>query len=310
MSIDRRTFVTSAAAASAAIATGHSVLSAPFPPGPPKVKIHAVQTGRVRVKRAQIAPTWHGLARLVAPMIESEWADWLPTYAWVIDHAEGVIVVDTGAAEHLLSLPRWHPYFQRAVCFDIQREQELGPQLRKLGIGLRDLRKVVLTHLHIDHDAGLRDVVGSTIYASRGEVDNASGLRGRLMGYLPERWPKGFDPKALDFAEAPFGPFPRSRFLTEAGDVIAVPTPGHTSHHLSVIVMEGETAIMLAGDASYSETQMLEGRIDGVGTDEDTEIESLARIAKLTRMIPTVYLPTHDPLSADRLLQRRYVTHA
>jgi len=274
------------------------------------VKIHAVQTGRVRVKRAQIAPTWHGLARLVAPMVESEWADWLPTYAWVIDHAEGVIVVDTGAAEHLLSLPSWHPYFQRAVCFDIQREQELGPQLRKLGIGLRDLRKVVLTHLHIDHDAGLRDVVGSTIYASRGEVDNASGLRGRLMGYLPERWPKGFDPKALDFAEAPFGPFPRSRFLTEAGDVIAVPTPGHTSHHLSVIVMEGETAIMLAGDASYSETQMLEGRIDGVGTDEDTEIESLARIAKLTRMIPTVYLPTHDPLSADRLLQRRYVTHA
>ena len=47
-----------------------------------------------------------------------------------------------------------------------------------------------------------------------------------------------------------------------------------------------------------------------VGTDEDTEIDALARIAKFTRMIPTVYLPTHDPLSADRLLQRRYVTHA
>jgi len=310
MSIDRRTFVTSAVAASAVIATGHGALSATFPLGPPKVKIHAVQTGRVRVKRAQIAPTRHGLARLAAPLIESEWADWLPTYAWVIDHAEGVIVVDTGAAEHLLSLPSWHPYFQLAVRFDIQREQELGPQLRKLGIGVRDVRKVVLTHLHIDHDAGLHDVVGSAIYASRGEVDNASGLRGRLMGYLPERWPKGFDPKALDFAVSPFGPFPRSRCLTEAGDVIAVPTPGHTSHHLSVIVMEGETAIMLAGDASYSEVQMLEGRIDGVGADEDAELETLARIAKFTRIIPTVYLPTHDPNSADRLLQRRYVTHA
>ena len=27
-----------------------------------------------------------------------EWADWMPVYAWAIEHPEGVIVVDTGAA--------------------------------------------------------------------------------------------------------------------------------------------------------------------------------------------------------------------
>lgn len=26
------------------------------------------------------------------------WTDWLLTFAWVIEHPEGVIVVDTGAA--------------------------------------------------------------------------------------------------------------------------------------------------------------------------------------------------------------------
>src|SRR5580700_4974507 len=50
----------------------------------------------------------------------------------------GGMVVDTGAAAHLKSLPRWHPYFQLSVRFDIEPEQEVGPQLRDRGIGARD----------------------------------------------------------------------------------------------------------------------------------------------------------------------------
>jgi glyoxylase-like metal-dependent hydrolase (beta-lactamase superfamily II) len=34
-------------------------------------------------------------------------------------------------------------------------EQEIGPQLRALGVGPRDVKRVVLTHLHMDHDGGL-----------------------------------------------------------------------------------------------------------------------------------------------------------
>ena len=101
------------------------------------MRIHAIETGRVRIKQAQIEGRGHGLWRQLQPIASQEWADWMPVYAWAIEHPEGVIVVDTGAATHLKSLPRWHPYFQLSVRFEIEPEQEIGPQLKERGIGAR-----------------------------------------------------------------------------------------------------------------------------------------------------------------------------
>ncbi|MCL2430399.1 MAG: MBL fold metallo-hydrolase, partial [Alphaproteobacteria bacterium] len=128
------------------------------------MRIHAIQTGRVRIKQAQIIGRGH-LLRQLQPILSIEWADWVPVYAWAIEHPEGVIVVDTGSAVHLKSLPRWNPYFRRSVRFDIEPEQEVGPQLRNLGIGQRDVKTVVLTHLHIDHDGGLAHFPHSRVFA-------------------------------------------------------------------------------------------------------------------------------------------------
>ncbi len=271
------------------------------------MRVHAIQTGRVKVKRAQIEGCGHGLARRAGPLLDTHWSDWLPTYAWAIEHGEGVIVVDTGQATHLKSLPAWHPYFRLAVKFEIEPEQEVGPQLRALGIGPRDVRQVILTHVHMDHDAGLAHFPHAKIYASSGEIEKASGLAGRLRGYLPQRWPSWFDPAALVFGQIPFGPFPASRALTKAGDVIALPTPGHTPDHLSIAVKDGETVLFLAGDTSYAEHQMLAGIADGVSPGEEIALATLAKIRQLAQQHPVIYLPTHDPGAARRLAARDIV---
>jgi N-acyl homoserine lactone hydrolase len=272
------------------------------------MRIHAIQTGRVLVKQAQIGGRGHGLWRQLQPVLSQQWADWSPTFAWAIEHPEGVIVVDTGAAAHLKSLPRWHPYFQLAVRFDIEPEQEVGPQLKNLGIGPRDVRTVVLTHLHIDHDGGLAHFPNSRILADAGEIARTAGIKGALLGYLPKRWPQWFDPEPLAWQPAAYGPFSRSARLTEAGDVIAVPTPGHTPDHLSVIVRDGDAQIMLAGDTSYLDSAMLAGTVDGISPDETVARRTLADIRALCAEHPTVYLPTHDPNSADRLQGQHTVT--
>ena len=271
------------------------------------MRIHAIQTGRVQIKEAQIAGRGHGLARIAQPMLSTEWADWSPTFAWAIEHPEGVIVVDTGANADLMSLPRWHPYFQLAVRFDIAPEQEVGPQLKALGIGPRDVKTVVLTHLHIDHDGGLAHFPASRILADRDEIARASGLKGALRGYLSSRWPRWFDPQPFAWQPTRFGPFARSMPITQAGDVLAVPTPGHTPSHLSVIVSDGDQQVMLAGDTSYLEATMLSGTVDGVSPDETVAAATLANIRALCAVRPTVYLPTHDPQAGARLQARRAV---
>jgi glyoxylase-like metal-dependent hydrolase (beta-lactamase superfamily II) len=271
------------------------------------MRIHAIETGRVRIKQAQIEGRGHGTWRQLQPILSSEWADWSPVYAWAIEHPEGVIVVDTGAAAHLKSLPRWHPYFRFAVRFDIEPEQEAGPQLRGLGIGARDVKTVVLTHLHIDHDGGLAHFPDSRILASAGEIARASGIGGAVLGYLPKRWPKWFAPEPLAWQPAAYGPFASSARISAAGDVIAVPTPGHTPNHLSVVVRDGDHEIMLAGDASYLESTMLSGTVDGVSPDETVAAATLARIREFCSQRPTVYLPAHDPHASQRLRQSRSV---
>ena len=267
------------------------------------MRVHAIQTGRARIKASQIVGRGHGLKRRLAPLIDSEWSAWLPTLAYAIEHRDGIILVDTGASAGVRSLPRWHPYFRHAVRFDIEREQEAGPQLRAIGIGSGDVRRVVLTHLHIDHDGGINAFPTSEILVSPGELERASGIAGRLRGYLPQRWPKHFDPKPLVLDARPYGPFERSKRLTADGAIVAVATPGHTPDHFSVIVEDGDKAVFIAGDASYSEATMLEGTIDGVSEDEAQAAGTLAAIRAFAAATPTIYLPAHDPDAARRLAE-------
>jgi N-acyl homoserine lactone hydrolase len=262
------------------------------------MNVHAVQTGSVKIKRAQVVGRGHGLRRQLAIFADSEWTDWLPTFAWAIDHPEGVIVVDTGQGAHLLESGKaLHPYIRWETAFRIDREEEVGPQLKKLGISARDVKRVVLTHMHVDHDGGLAHFPSSEIVVPRGEIKRASGLLGQIRGYLPNRWPSWFDPTPLDLAPETFGPFAACNRLTKRGDVVAVGTPGHTADHISIAVQDGGATFFLAGDASYDDRLLL----DGVSADERVAIATLDAIKRLAQVGPTIYLPTHDLLSATRL---------
>ena len=265
------------------------------------MRVHAIQTGRVRVKPSQVVGRGRGLGRRLAPLFDEQWLGWVPTYAFAIEHPEGVVLVDTGANAGHMRLPKWHPYFRRAVQFDVAPEQEVGPQLARIGVAADDVRLIVLTHLHIDHDVGLAPFAKARVLVSAGERAAAAGLKGRLAGYLPQRWPAHFDPEPLAFADAPYGPFARSRRLTADGALIALPAPGHTPHHVAVALDDGERRIVFVGDAAYTQDNLLAGRVDGVSPREAPSIATMAKLAALAAERPTLLLPTHDPGSADRL---------
>ncbi len=273
------------------------------------MRVHALMTGRVQIKASQPTARGHGLRRRLAPLFDAQWTEWLPVYAYAIEHRDGVVLVDTGANVGLKSLPQWHPYFRTAVRFDIESEQEIGPQLAALGMAAGDVRTIVLTHMHIDHDGGLSHFPNARVLVSAGELAATAGVAGRLRGYLPQRWPSGFDPEPLDFGDEAFGPFRRSRRLTADGTIVALPTPGHTPHHLSVAVVEDDRMLLIAGDAAYSEENLLARRIDGVADDERVMAATLGTIHALAAQRPLVFLPAHDRKAAERL-ERRAITVA
>jgi len=274
------------------------------------MKIHAIQTGTVAIKTRQVQGVGHGARRQLNMLLDREWTDPLPIFAFAIEHPEGVIVVDTGESARTAErdyFPGWHPFFRFGLRLWVAPEEEIGPQLNRLGIATSDVRRVVLTHLHTDHAGGLRHFPHSEIIASRTDLEVASGRGGRLRGYPNRRLPRWFEPTIAELQDRPYGPFPQSLPLTAAGDVSIVALPGHTAGHLGVVVEDGDHAVLLAGDASYTQDLMLRGVPDGPSPDEDVATRTHERVRALAARTPTVYLVAHDPGTAERLAQRRAI---
>ena len=272
------------------------------------IRIHLLRTGSVQIKSAQRRRKLGGVIRMIT---DTTWTEWLPIYAWVIEHPEGPIVVDTGETARTSQpdyLPRWHPYYRFAVRMDVTPEQEIGPQLRRIGIEPGEVPTIVLTHFHTDHTGGLHHFPNSKFLVSGDDYRSAQGITGRLQGYLPQRWPEWFSPALISFSSNTFGPFAQSYPLTEEGDVVVVPTPGHTPNHVSVVVKADGVSYFLAGDTSYTEELLLERIPDGVSPRARITVRTLETILKYAAEEPTVYLPTHDLGTPGRLRSRQLVS--
>jgi N-acyl homoserine lactone hydrolase len=268
------------------------------------VRVHAIQTGTVSIKERQRDGGGRSRRSLPRVLMDSRWTEPLPILAWLVEHPEGLIVVDTGETARVAEsgyFTPWQPYFRFGLREDVAPEQEIGPQLRALGYDPEEVRTVVLTHFHTDHAGGLSHFPRSEFVSSRADYREARGLLGKVRGFLPQHWPDGFAPTLTDLADGPYGPFEASATLTTAGDVRVVPTPGHTQGHLSVAIDDGDKVVFLAGDTSYTEQLMLAGRPDGVSPDPTRARDTLERIRRLAAERPTIYLPTHDPESTTRL---------
>jgi N-acyl homoserine lactone hydrolase len=129
------------------------------------VKIRPIQTGTVAIHQRQRVGD-DGPLRQLKMLTDRKWTEPLPIFAWLIEHPEGLIVVDTGETARAAQpgyYPAWHPYFRFAMRLDVRDDDEIGPQLRALGFSPDDVRCVVLTHLHTDHAGGLEHFPHSEI---------------------------------------------------------------------------------------------------------------------------------------------------
>ena len=272
--------------------------------------IHTIETGKVKITKNWRVGRGDGIKRMLNTLFDNEFTEWLPIYVWVIEHPEGLIVIDTGIpadAKKRIWFPPFMPLVQRAAKFKMTPEQEVGPRLRQLGFSADDVRWVVLTHLHQDHDGGLHHFPNAEFVVSRREWATAAGFKGRLSGYVNQRWPDWFQPRLVDVDQRPFGPFAGHHTLTQSGDIQLVPTPGHSLGHLSVILVEGHLSIVFAGDASYTEDLLIARKADGIGVDPHAQQDTHMNILAYAEQHPTIYLPSHDPGSKERLENRTII---
>ena len=218
---------------------------------------------------------WRADSGGVDTLRDREWSDWLPILAWAIEHPDGPIVVDTGRPRaERAGLPAPLASVHRfGVRFGVAPANKLGPQLERVGIDPAGVRTVVLTHLHLDHAEAC--IMCRTPASSSQRASSTPPPGARAARRLPGRSLATGAAHGDDRAHArPYRRVRRggaARRRRPGGS-----TPGHTPGHVSVVV-EGDPAMVIAGDATYRLDLLMDGRIDGVAPDDAQARESVPR---------------------------------
>lgn len=271
------------------------------------IRITAIQTGTANCHKLQEAGRDGAspFRRKLDIMRDKEWTGPKPIYAFLVEHPEGLFVVDTGDNHHNSEksgyLPWWNPFFQKAVQIKVAPEEEIGPQLTRLDVDpAKDLKAVLMTHLHHDHTGGLGHFPHTPILVAEENIRVASRKK-TLVGALTSSFPRWFDPTPLEFSGDPIGRFSRSAPVTSDGTIVAVEIPGHMEGQVAYLVRGADVTYALVGDLTYSEEFLLDDVVDGVTADPELSLESQHKVRALAEDEPLVLLPAHDPGVENRL---------
>src|SRR5882757_1687381 len=127
------------------------------------LKVHLVSTGGVIVKTKFKEAKTTGLLAKISFMLDKKYTDWLPIWVMIIEHPEGIFVIDTGENANINdpgyfnfagAMVKWFNTTQ--YKFKVERKEEVDIQLLGRGIFADKVKAVILTHLHLDYIDGLR----------------------------------------------------------------------------------------------------------------------------------------------------------
>jgi len=270
-----------------------------------EVKVHAVQTGLISVKENFLNQKGQGFMSKLNIVFGNTYADYMPIWVWVIEHPEGIIVIDTGDVKESC----YNDFYKNESIGtkfslklmsnrrDISKQDELDTQLNRLGIRPEQVSKVVLTHLHADHTNGLRFFPGNEIIVHEDEYR-------KPYANLASTYPRWFNPTLVSFLKDRIDSFDVAYPLTKSEDLLLVPTPGHTYHHASVLLKTDHEHILFAGDTSYKHQQLLDNRFGGSNIDFVQSQKTYNNILRYAEKNPVIYLPSHDENSGNRLISK------
>jgi N-acyl homoserine lactone hydrolase len=272
------------------------------------IKVHGFNTGTVAVKSAFLKKSGPGLMSKINILFDSTFTQYLPIWVWLIEHPEGLILIDTGENQAITNIGRYlagenrfqRYAFENAAKFSIQKEDQINFQLNRMNIELEDIKLVVLTHLHLDHTDGLVFFRKSEIIVGAKEYKHPSSN-------MPSTYPKWFHPNKVAYGKNRIEYFDAAYPVTSGGDLLYIPTPGHTYGHSSLIFRTDDFDILFAGDTSYQQRQILDNEIAGVNLDFKSTAKTYKNILQYAENRRTIYLPTHDPESGYRLSNKSFL---
>ena len=274
-------------------------------------RVSVVSTGTVQIRPEHVET--NGTPLLWWLNTSRRWTDPRPINVYVIEHAKGLVLFDTGQDRRSVTDPGYFPggpaghIYRRLAKFDVPSDATLTDRLRSQGYDIADVRVAILSHLHQDHIGGLRELPKSTqVLVSAAELAEAGKRLAVFAGLMREHihvpgvnW-TAVTPQAVE--DAAIAPFSHAHDVMGDGSLLLLPTPGHTPGSISLLMRsEGLPPMMFVGDVTYDVRLLAADRVPGVG-DAARLHDTTRQVNLLAARYPGMpLLAAHDPAAGSLL---------
>jgi glyoxylase-like metal-dependent hydrolase (beta-lactamase superfamily II) len=281
--------------------------------GPDPVRaVSVVSTGTVEIHPEHALGTRKPLYWWL--LTSRRWQPPRPINVYVIEHADGLVLFDTGQDRASVTDDSYFPggpagiVYDRLARFRVGADETLEAQLAGLGYAATDVDTALVSHLHQDHIGGIPALTGAQLLVTAAEWGQLTGFSPEVRGFLREHidlpganWNHvTFEPTT----DATVAPFTESLDLMGDGSLVLLPTPGHTAGSFSLLVRRRALPpLLLVGDLTYESALLERRQLPGVGDRRQLADTTEKVLALAARMPGLVVLPAHDPTAARRLYE-------
>ncbi len=171
----------------------------------------------------------------------------------------GWLLWDSGYAPRLWDATKRFPYraYRWVTPLHLRPELAVVAQLPRFGLTAGDVRRVVVSHFHADHVAGLRDFPTAELFASKAayeDVAGRTGLRALQRAFVPALLPDDFARRAVllpGFEGETLDPFGPTCDLFGDGSAVLVSLPGHARGQVGLLARTEEGARFFVADSCW-----------------------------------------------------------
>jgi N-acyl homoserine lactone hydrolase len=200
----------------------------------------------------------------------------LPIPAYLIEHPKGTMLFDTGMHPDCQRDPAARVSRRAVELFSFQYNpgEEISARLKAIGRDPALIDLIVNSHFHFDHVGGNALIPNATMVVQRREWEaGVDPDMAAQRGFNRRDFDLGHKITLLDGEHDVFGD----------GNVVCLPTYGHTPGHQSLKVRLGSGEVVLAADSCYFCRTLRERRLPQNVYDRAAMLASLDRLAGLER---------------------------
>ena len=190
-------------------------------------------------------------------------------HCYLIRHAKGWFLWDTGNADRIASMPNGLTAPTGLVTAFMRKP--LAESLKELGVAPADIKHLAMSHSHGDHAGNANLFTSATLYMQAAEYDAVFGSEPQKFGFIAANFEK--------IRANPVVKLAGDHDVFGDGSVTLKAAPGHTpGHQVLAVRLPKSGLVVLSGDMAHLTDNWKAKRVPSFNFDQQASVRSMNEI--------------------------------